>query len=301
MHGGISRICLADRPGFFIADSHAPRGVFGEFLPFAQFVFLLERAGDVDEREGDPGRLIPRRPVQTKHANKQNRAVRATQLQFTFLIPVMPRHALKIVVPTIKILGGDETREMTVLQLAEFLPQQCSTGKIHFSDQSFSGQGEVANQSEFIEGCIVVTGFFQNILYAPQFLVLHLQSDLMHLEFMQEALWIGLALFGLALRGGFLDQDISFLVVAAHCYLHRQQNTCFSEPERQSRRRKCSGPFETEGIVSGFQDVAVAGDAVKQRHRHAGPGNYNFLPGGVGNTYPAPHKVFWADAILQLP
>ena len=67
-------------------------------------------------------------------------------------------------------------------------PQQGGARQVDLRNQSLGGQGQVADGGELVKVHVGGAGFLQGELGAPQLLILHLQLDLVHLEFVQDFL-----------------------------------------------------------------------------------------------------------------
>ena len=78
--------------------------------------------------------------------------------------------------------------EAMLQQLRAILPEESGTSEVDFGDLAFVCECQVANRGEFVEIRIAVAGFLQRGLRAAQLLVLHLQFNLVHPEFVQQFL-----------------------------------------------------------------------------------------------------------------
>jgi hypothetical protein len=96
---------------------------------------------------------------------------------------------------------SQETRKEAFQEFATFHTQQGGGGEVGFQDAACMVNGKIAHRGEVIEVGVFAAGFLQLGLGQPEFLVLHLQLDLVHAQFMDETGGLGR---GELLRGNVL-------------------------------------------------------------------------------------------------
>jgi len=85
----------------------------------------------------------------------------------------------------IPILDQDETAHGESDQGTPVYPQQGGGGEVGFRYHAFFGDGTIPHRRQIIEVKITGSNRVQLYLCSPQFLILYLQLNLMHLKFME--------------------------------------------------------------------------------------------------------------------
>ena len=88
----------------------------------------------------------------------------------------------------VSVIGSDKVSKAAVKKFASLFPQQLSAEEVDFCDQRLAGKSEITDGGKVVKIHIAIAGFLQGDLSLAQVLVLQLQFDLVHLEFMQEFL-----------------------------------------------------------------------------------------------------------------
>ncbi len=113
------------------------------------------------------------------------RAVRFGQPQLVFLWFARLKELFPVQVVDVLILFEDEAGDRLPDQRAAGHAQQCGSGEVGFQEQSMLRQGAVAHRGQVIEVEIARPPGFDLLLGRAKLLVLHLQFDLVHPEFMK--------------------------------------------------------------------------------------------------------------------
>ncbi|MNQ67432.1 hypothetical protein D3C85_819550 [compost metagenome] len=91
-------------------------------------------------------------------------------------------------VENVLIVAKDEARERLLDQFGANHFQQMSSGKVGLEDRALHAERQIAYRGQIIEIEIALLGLFELGLRLAQLLILHLQFDLVHAQFMQRLL-----------------------------------------------------------------------------------------------------------------
>lgn len=149
--------------------------------------------------------------------------------------------------PVIPALVANKARKAPLDQRAPQLTEQRGTGKIDFDNKAIGVQGEIADRRKLVQIHVSIARRLERRLRPAQILVLHLQFDLMHLQFVHKIgriLWQidipcrtpGQALFRLVEQRLRLAQALAGLV-GTHGVTCIDSNTHCGSPVLPMKRR----------------------------------------------------------------
>ena len=85
------------------------------------------------------------------------------------------------------VFREDEAGDRLLDQCVSCHPQQGRDGEVGFLNQPLFAQGDIAHRREIVQIEISGPGGISFLLGPPQLLVLHIELDLVHLQFMNQA------------------------------------------------------------------------------------------------------------------
>ncbi len=91
-------------------------------------------------------------------------------------------------VEDVLVLGKDEASQRLPGQIASGHAEQTGPREVGLQDQTLFADGEVAHRRKIVKIKIPCPRGFEFALRPPQLLVLHLQFELMHLQFVEQPL-----------------------------------------------------------------------------------------------------------------
>ncbi len=91
----------------------------------------------------------------------------------------------ELLLPAVAILGGNVSGESVLKKLAAVRAEQRGAGQVDLLDQPVAREGQIADRRELEQINVLITRLFQLDLGLAERFVLHLQLDLVHLEFVQ--------------------------------------------------------------------------------------------------------------------
>ena len=162
--------------------------------------------GDVAHRRADdrdfnrrPGQFLLIRPVQPDalDADVEDGPVLPLQLQIACISVALPGrracrlpHARQVLPPPGPVLGGNVAAHLAPDQPVPRGFQQRGAREVRLHDPALAGEGEVTHRAKLVEIEVAVPGNLQLQVSPLQFLVLHPQLELMHLELVDNPLRI---------------------------------------------------------------------------------------------------------------
>ena len=163
-----------------VGNDDALRALFHRQGEFAQLIPGGLAFGDVAQDEAH------RRAAGAVQLRLKQRAVAALHGHFHRAFAALLLHAQEKLRPARLVLGRDQGSEAALQEVPAFVPQQRGGGEIHLLDHAIGIEGEIADRGEIVEIEIAVARRLQIALHQAQGLVLGLQFDLPHLQFVQQ-------------------------------------------------------------------------------------------------------------------
>ena len=91
--------------------------------------------------------------------------------------------------------GRNQPAKTLAHQTGTFDSNQCRASQVGLKNDPRRGEGEIAARRKIVKVGIIIQGHLQFIPGLPQFRVLHLQLNLMNLQFVEQAFGVGVRLW----------------------------------------------------------------------------------------------------------
>jgi hypothetical protein len=171
--------------GQFLGSSHR---LFEPRVGRPQVLLGSPALGDVAHRGADEWDCAARvRPAAVEPGVKRG-TVLPPQRQLAALFRPSLEHTGKMAIPPRKVLGCNESPEAVVDQVMTHDPQERRPGKIRLGDQVLAGESEVSDGGKIEEVDVLAPGVLQRELGRAEFIVLHLQLNLVYPKLVDELL-----------------------------------------------------------------------------------------------------------------
>jgi len=180
---------------FFGIGIPFPEGQFADFshqiqprLGFVEFLLAAFACVDVDQDEAIGWRITCRRGGKAGlQPNPDRTRLGAPQAQLAGLWLVGGPKLVAEVVMDVLIVGDDELSQGCVDQGVTRGAEELGGGEVDLLDQPRLAQGQIPDRSQIVEVEVARSRTLQRCLGAAQLIVLQLQLDLMHTQFVDQS------------------------------------------------------------------------------------------------------------------
>ncbi|MCK7497561.1 MAG: hypothetical protein MZW92_47350 [Comamonadaceae bacterium] len=155
-------------------------------MGLAEFLLAAFASIDVDQDDAIGWNVTCRRGGKAGLQPDPDRTHGASQAQFAGLWLLGGPEPLAEVVIDVLIVGEDDLGQERVDQCLTRAVQESGGGEVDLLDQSRLVQGQISDRGQIVEVEIARSRTLQGLMGAAQLLVLQLQLDLVHAQFMDQ-------------------------------------------------------------------------------------------------------------------